>query len=79
MEPQRSLISLRIVRDHPPHVRAITFDAAMNAPGKGRIASPTSVDGVNKGSKTADMIRGIIPVGSGVEGGRQPWQMHLVR
>ena len=34
-----------------------------------RIASLTSVDGVNKGSKVADMIRGIIPVGSGIEGG----------
>lgn len=53
----------------PTSRAAITFDAAMNAPGKGRIASLTSVDGVNKGSKTADMIRGIIPVGSGVEGG----------
>ncbi len=53
-----------------PTVRAaITFDAAMNPVGKGRIASLTSVDGVNKGSKTADMIRGIIPVGSGIEGG----------
>lgn len=48
---------------------AITFDAAMNTTGKGRIASLTSVDGVNKGSKTADMIRGIVPVGSGIEGG----------
>lgn len=48
---------------------AITFDANMNAWGKGRIASLTSVDGVNKGSKTADMIRGIIPVNSGIEGG----------
>ncbi|MCP5206479.1 MAG: triacylglycerol lipase [Hahellaceae bacterium] len=48
---------------------AITFDANMNAWGKGRIASLTSVDGVNKGSKTADMIRGIIPVASGIEGG----------
>lgn len=34
-----------------------------------RIASVTSVDGVNKGSKVADMIRGIIPVGGGIEGG----------
>lgn len=48
---------------------AITFDANMNSTGKGRIASLTSVDGVNKGSKTADMIRGIIPVNSGIEGG----------
>ncbi len=48
---------------------AITFDANMNASGKGRIASVTSVDGVNKGSKTADMVRGIIPVDSSIEGG----------
>ncbi|MCP5161169.1 MAG: triacylglycerol lipase [Hahellaceae bacterium] len=48
---------------------AITYDANMNASGKGRIASLTSVDGVNKGSKTADMIRGIIPMNSGIEGG----------
>ncbi len=48
---------------------AITFDANMNSSGKGRIASLTSVDGVNKGSKTADMIRGIIPMDSGIEGG----------
>lgn len=34
-----------------------------------RISSLTSVDGVNKGSKVADMIRGIIPVGGGIEGG----------
>lgn len=34
-----------------------------------RIASITSIDGVNKGSKVADVIRGIIPPGSFVEGG----------
>jgi len=34
-----------------------------------RIASVTSVNGVNKGSKVADVIRGIIPPGSYVEGG----------
>lgn len=35
----------------------------------GKIASITSIDGVNKGSKVADVIRGIIPPGSAVEGG----------
>lgn len=34
-----------------------------------RIASVTSIDGVNKGSKFADMVRGKIPVGSWIEGG----------
>lgn len=34
-----------------------------------RIASLTSVDGVNKGSKVADMVRGIIPVDGAIEGG----------
>lgn len=34
-----------------------------------RIASITSINGVNKGSKVADVIRGIIPPGSYVEGG----------
>ena len=34
-----------------------------------RIASITSIDGVNKGSKVADVIRGILPPGSYVEGG----------
>ena len=34
-----------------------------------KIASVTSIDGVNKGSKVADVIRGIIPPGSYVEGG----------
>ncbi len=34
-----------------------------------KIASITSIDGVNKGSKVADVIRGIIPPGSYVEGG----------
>ncbi len=34
-----------------------------------KIASITSIDGVNKGSKVADVIRGIIPPGSPVEGG----------
>ncbi|MCG8609789.1 MAG: triacylglycerol lipase [Pseudomonadales bacterium] len=53
----------------PTSRAAITFDASMNAWGQGRIASVTSVDGVNKGSKTADMIRGVIPVDSGIEGG----------
>lgn len=53
----------------PTSRAAITFDAGMNSSGKGRIASLTSVDGVNKGSKTADMIRGIIPVDSSIEGG----------
>ncbi len=48
---------------------AMTYDAAMNGYGNGRIVSVTSVDGVNKGSKIADIVRGIIPPGSGVEGG----------
>jgi len=34
-----------------------------------RIASITSINGVNKGSKVADVARGIIPPGSYVEGG----------
>lgn len=34
-----------------------------------RIASITSIGGVNKGSKVADVIRGVIPAGSGIEGG----------
>ena len=34
-----------------------------------RIASITSIDGVNKGSKVADVVRGILPPGSYVEGG----------
>lgn len=34
-----------------------------------RIASITSIDGVNKGSKFADMVRGKIPAGSWIEGG----------
>ncbi|MFE8072314.1 alpha/beta fold hydrolase [Marinobacteraceae bacterium S3BR75-40.1] len=34
-----------------------------------KIASITSIDGVNKGSKVADVIRGILPPGSYVEGG----------
>lgn len=34
-----------------------------------RIASVTSIGGVNKGSKVADVIRGVIPPGGGVEGG----------
>ncbi|QSP95205.1 alpha/beta fold hydrolase [Marinobacter salinisoli] len=34
-----------------------------------KIASITSINGVNKGSKVADVIRGIIPPGSYVEGG----------
>ena len=34
-----------------------------------KIASITSIDGVNYGSKVADVIRGVIPPGSGVEGG----------
>lgn len=34
-----------------------------------RIASITSINGVNYGSKVADVIRGIIPPGSWVEGG----------
>ncbi|MES2821522.1 MAG: triacylglycerol lipase [Pseudomonadota bacterium] len=33
------------------------------------VASVTSVNGVNKGSKVADVIRGIIPPASGIEGG----------
>ncbi|MEL7371217.1 MAG: triacylglycerol lipase, partial [Myxococcota bacterium] len=48
---------------------AVTFDASMNAYGRGRIASVTSVGGVNKGSKVADVIRGIVPPGSFIEGG----------
>ncbi|MBE0486693.1 alpha/beta fold hydrolase [Marinobacter sp.] len=34
-----------------------------------RIASVTSINGVNKGSKVADVVRGILPPGSYVEGG----------
>ncbi|WP_291826208.1 alpha/beta fold hydrolase [Marinobacter sp.] len=34
-----------------------------------RIASITSIDGVNKGSRVADVVRGILPPGSYVEGG----------
>lgn len=34
-----------------------------------RIASVTSIGGVNKGSKVADVVRGVIPAGSGIEGG----------
>ena len=34
-----------------------------------KIASITSINGVNKGSKVADVVRGIIPPGSYVEGG----------
>jgi triacylglycerol lipase len=48
---------------------AITFNANMYSSGNGRIVSLTSVGGVNKGSKTADMIRGIIPVNGVVQGG----------
>jgi triacylglycerol lipase len=33
------------------------------------VASVTSVNGVNKGSKVADVIRGILPANSGIEGG----------
>ncbi|MGH8354052.1 MAG: esterase/lipase family protein [Pseudomonas sp.] len=33
------------------------------------VASVTSVDGVNKGSKVADMVRGIVPPDSAIEGG----------
>jgi triacylglycerol lipase len=36
-----------------------------------KIASITSINGVNKGSKVADVVRGIIPPGSYVEGGAQ--------
>ncbi len=53
----------------PTSRAAITFDANMHANGAGRIVSVTSVGGVNKGSKTADMIRGIIPVNGIVQGG----------
>ncbi|WLQ17125.1 triacylglycerol lipase [Hahella aquimaris] len=48
---------------------AITFDAHANAEGQGHIASLTSVDGVNNGSRVADMIRGVIPADSSIEGG----------
>lgn len=34
-----------------------------------KIASITSIDGVNKGSRVADVVRGILPPGSPVEGG----------
>ncbi len=34
-----------------------------------KVASVTSINGVNKGSKVADVARGIIPPGSYVEGG----------
>lgn len=33
------------------------------------VASVTSINGVNKGSKVADVIRGIVPPASGIEGG----------
>ena len=33
------------------------------------VASVTSINGVNKGSKVADVIRGVIPPGGGIEGG----------
>ncbi len=33
------------------------------------VASVTSVNGVNKGSKVADVVRGVVPAGSLVEGG----------
>jgi triacylglycerol lipase len=33
------------------------------------VASVTSVNGVNKGSKVADVVRGIVPPGSWIEGG----------
>ena len=45
----------------PTSRAAITFDASRNAWGSGRIASVTSVHGVNKGSKTADALNGLIP------------------
>lgn len=48
---------------------AITFDSAMNGRGQGRIASVTSVGGVNKGSAVADVLRGLIPPNSALEGG----------
>lgn len=35
----------------------------------GKVASITSVNGVNKGSKVADVIRGVIPADSTIEGG----------
>ncbi|GLQ32022.1 esterase/lipase family protein [Litoribrevibacter albus] len=34
-----------------------------------KIASITSIDGVNKGSKVADVIRGVIPASGAIEGG----------
>lgn len=34
-----------------------------------KVASITSIDGVNKGSKVADVIRGVIPAGGAIEGG----------
>lgn len=34
-----------------------------------KVASITSIDGVNKGSKVADVIRGVIPANSVIEGG----------
>jgi triacylglycerol lipase len=51
----------------PTSRAAITFDASRNAWGGGRIASVTSVHGVNKGSKTADALNGLIP--TQVQGG----------
>ncbi|KKI99718.1 MULTISPECIES: esterase/lipase family protein [Bacteria] len=33
------------------------------------VASVTSINGVNKGSKVADVVRGVLPPGSGIEGG----------
>ncbi|GAA3964811.1 triacylglycerol lipase [Allohahella marinimesophila] len=51
----------------PTSRAAITFDASRNGWGNGRIKSVTSVHGVNKGSKTADALNGLIP--TGVQGG----------
>ena len=48
---------------------AVTYDASMNSRGKGRIKSVTSVGGVNKGSKVADVVRGVVPSSGRIPGG----------
>lgn len=53
----------------PTSRAAVTFDAAMNSRGKGRIKSVTSVGGVNKGSKVADVLRGVVPSSGYIPGG----------
>jgi triacylglycerol lipase len=56
----------------PTSRAAITFDASMNSRGNGRIKSVTSVGGVNKGSKVADVLQGVVPssgiIPNGIQG-----------